>query len=158
MSAREIKAATPEDAPTLAALHKECFAESWTAESFTSLMSARGGFALLAGRDIQSEGFILIRAVAGEAEILSIGVLPGARRAGLARALIETAAARAYDEGARKFFLEVSVANTAARGLYEGLGFRQVGARKAYYCEIGQPPQDATILKADLPLRPLGKP
>ncbi len=150
-------AATSDDALTLAALHKACFAESWTAESFVSLMSTRGSFALIARRDGAPEGFILIRAVAGEGEILSIGVVPAARRGGLARSLIGAAAARADEEGAKALFLEVSTANTAARALYEGCGFRQVGLRKAYYREIGKTPEDAAVLKANLPLGPLGK-
>ncbi|MBI3676395.1 MAG: ribosomal protein S18-alanine N-acetyltransferase [Proteobacteria bacterium] len=145
------------DTALLAALHNACFAESWTMESFASLMSTQGSFALLAGRDGQTEGFILVRAVAGEAEILSIGVVPPARRSGLARGLIAAAAARAYEEGARTLFLEVAIANAAARGLYEGLGFHQVGTRKAYYRQIGKAPEDAVILKVNLPLRPLGK-
>jgi ribosomal-protein-alanine N-acetyltransferase len=148
----EIVPAMIEDASTLAALHQACFAESWTAQSFASLMDSRGSFALVVRRGETPIGFILIRAVAGEGEILSIGVVPTERRAGLARSLISQAGERAHTEGAKALFLEVSTANTAARALYEGFGFRQVGMRKSYYREIGKVPEDAAVLKANLPL------
>ncbi len=37
--------------------------------------------------------------------------------------------------------------NVAARGLYEGLGFREVGRRPAYYT---QPAEDALVLAREL--------
>jgi [ribosomal protein S18]-alanine N-acetyltransferase len=109
------------------------------------LLATPGAFALLS-----ADGFILARVAGDEAEILSLGVRPNARREGQARALVVDAAARA--DGAAAMFLEVGAGNEAARRLYAGLGFREAGVRKGYYREPGKPPQDALTLKAELPL------
>jgi ribosomal-protein-alanine N-acetyltransferase len=140
-----IRPATLGDVDALAVIHAACFAESWSSESFASLLAAPGTFALLS-----SDGFILARTAGDEAEILSLGVRPNARRNGQARALVVDAAARAA--GAAAMFLEVGADNAPARGLYAGLGFREAGVRKGYYRERGKPPQDALTLKAELPL------
>jgi Fur family ferric uptake transcriptional regulator len=82
--------------------------------------------------------------------------MPSARRGGQARALVADAAAQAHGQGATAMFLEVSQTNEAARALYEGLGFREVGRRKGYYRT--DPPEDALTLRAELPLTAWAKP
>lgn len=138
------------DLETLAAIHRACFAEGWSAQAFGELLATPGTFALQS-----HNGFILARVAAGEAEILSLGVTPSARRGGQARLLVADAAVKAHAQGATAMFLEVSLNNAAARALYEGLGFREVGRRKGYY--RANPPEDALTLRADLPLTGLGK-
>jgi ribosomal-protein-alanine N-acetyltransferase len=140
------------DAETLCAIHRACFVEGWSERSFSDLLAAPGTFALQS-----KDGFILARVAAGEAEILSLGVMPSARRSGQARGLIADAAARAYAQGAATMFLEVGRNNAAARALYDKLDFREVGCRKGYYRISGQAPEDALTLRAELPLTRLGK-
>jgi ribosomal protein S18 acetylase RimI-like enzyme len=83
--------------------------------------------ALLDGR---VAGFLVSRQVAdGEREILNIAVHPEYRRLGIATELLRSEMARR--PGAH--FLEVRQSNSAARGLYEGLGFEAVGERQEYY-------------------------
>ena len=79
------------------------------------------------------EGFVLARAVAGEAEILSIGVVPAHRRKGLGRRLLSTAAVEARRRGAARLFLEVASDNAPALALYRRAGFAKVGRRAGYY-------------------------
>jgi ribosomal-protein-alanine N-acetyltransferase len=94
----------------------------------------------------------LARAAAGEAEILTLAVMPPARGQGLGRALLQSAAAHAASLGAASVFLEVGADNPAALALYASLGFDRVGQRKAYYAAHGT--GDAWVLKAQLPLPP----
>jgi len=101
-------------------------------------------------------GFVLGRTVAGEAEILSIGVLPAYRRNGVAARLLREAALRAHELGAATLFLEVDENNRAARQLYEGHGLKTAGLRKNYYA--GEGGGDALLLRASLPLQSLGIP
>jgi ribosomal-protein-alanine N-acetyltransferase len=115
----------------MAAVHAACFpaGEAWDVAVMAAELSMPGVFGFVA----EVGGMILARAVAGEAEILTLAVHPAARRRGLARALVEAVAAHASRAGATRLFLEVSVANQAARALYSGAGFAQVGTRRRYY-------------------------
>jgi GNAT superfamily N-acetyltransferase len=56
-------------------------------------------------------------------ELVSMWTAPEARRQGIARAMIATATAWAYDSGARQVHLWVTVGNEPARLLYESAGF-----------------------------------
>ena len=127
----------------LAALHGRCFPQGWPREAFAKLLATPGAFALLAiDDDGEPTGLALGRAAAGEAEILTLGVLPDARRRGAGRALVEALAAEARARGAGELFLEVADDNLAARALYLALGFAQVGRRPGYYG-----PRDALVLR-----------
>ena len=124
-----MRPAAPQDAPALAALHAQAFATPWDAVEIAALLGGAGGFALLA----EGKGFILCRAIAGEAEILTLAVAPAARRAGLGRALIEAAATTAGAAQAQALFLEVAADNDAALALYRAAGFADAGRRAGYY-------------------------
>jgi len=109
-------------------LHHECFPHKpWSAADFNDLKKS--------GCDIigSENGFIVYRVVADEAEIITIGVSPAARRGGIASAMLEIAMRDAKKRGAKKMFLEVACDNTAARELYTRAGFTQVGVRPKYY-------------------------
>lgn len=142
-----IRPATRDDVPAMARLHAACFVPSWSEKALRDLLESPGIIAL-----VSPGGFILARVAADEAEILSIGVEPAARRGGLGGALAAHAAAQASAHGARTMFLEVSAINEAAQALYRSLGFGEAGRRKAYYGAS----EDALILRANLPFRPLG--
>jgi ribosomal-protein-alanine N-acetyltransferase len=71
---------------------------------------------------------------AGDAiEILTVGVVPEARRRGVARLLLADLLAAGTRRGAREAFLEVRVDNVAARELYRSDGFAEIGRRRGYY-------------------------
>jgi ribosomal-protein-alanine N-acetyltransferase len=120
---------------TLADLHDRAFDRPWSAEAFEELLKGPGAFAVLgeSGEPGEARGFILCRAVAGEAEILTVGVDPAARRRGWGAALVEMAAGIAREARAFEMFLEVEADNVAALKLYETTGFERVGLRKGYY-------------------------
>lgn len=78
-------------------------------------------------------GFALGRAVAGEAELLTIAVTPRKRRRGLGQRLLKAFLQDARARGADAAFLEVAANNPAAIGLYLAAGFARVGRRPGYY-------------------------
>jgi len=89
----------------------------------------------------QIAGFVVSRQVsAGEREILNVAVHPDFRRLRIATELLRAETARW--PGAH--FLEVRESNTAARQLYEHLGFRVVGERAGYY---ENPPETGIVMR-----------
>ena len=100
------------------------------------------------------EGLILSRVAGDEAEILTLAVVPAARRRGVASFLLRAAMTGLVDAGAAVAFLEVSVKNTAALGLYLCQGFIEAGRRAAYYSDRS----DALVLRIDLRVPRQGPP
>lgn len=137
-----LRAALAEDADILAALHAAAFDKPWGAGEIAALMATPGVLALT----IDGQGFILCRAIAGEAEILSLAVTPAARRLGVGRALVEAAAGLAATQAAESLFLEVAHDNVAALALYASAGFERVGLRKGYYASGA----DAVVMRRAL--------
>lgn len=134
-----------------AAIHAQAAEAPWSAETIAGLLAQPGVFGLVAMRGEAPGGFILCRVVADEAEVLTLAVLPAARRRGIARALMTAAMAQGKAGGVARVLLEVSVRNDAALALYRSVGFGEVGRRKGYYADPrGGPPADALVLAADL--------
>lgn len=119
---------SPAYAPVFAALHAEAFPqEAWSEASFASLLAQPGVLGFLDERG----GFLLLRIVLDEAEILTIGSVT--RRQGIATALLREGLAQAAANGVKTIHLEVAADNLPARALYARLGFVLSGRRTAYY-------------------------
>jgi len=144
-----IAAAGARDAAALAALHAQAFEPPWSEAEFAALLSGPGVEAVIE----PGLGFILVRTVADEAEILTLAVAPGARRRGLGRRLVEAAAELAAARGAASLFLEVAADNAAALALYAAAGFVSAGRRPGYYRRAEGPAADALILVRKIPGR-----
>lgn len=137
----------------MAGLHALCFPDDpWDAGLLARLLAMPGVIGLLAtDPDTASPmGLVLVRVAADEAEILTIGVAPAARRRGVGADLLLAAAARAAAVGAASLFLEVAEDNAAGRALYDRLGFASVGRRPAYYARPGGPAVAALVLGRSL--------
>ncbi len=129
----------------LADLHAAAFDAPWSATAFADLLGQAGVF--LEG---DADGFVLIRTVADEAEILTLAVRPPARRKGLGARLLRAATVRAAAIGATRMFLEVAEDNAPARALYRALGFEAAGRRPRYYLRADGPAVDALLLVLNL--------
>ena len=139
------------DLALLAVLHAACFEERWDEAALASLLAMPGVHGLLA-EAAEPLGFVLLRVAADEAEIISIGVHPAARRLGIGRRLLKAAEAAAAAAGAERLFLEVAADNFQALGLYSALGFTEIGRRAKYYRRI-ESAMDAHVLAKKIPLR-----
>lgn len=131
-------------AAALAAIHAAAFAaaERWPATEIATTLAMPGAWGLIAARG----GMAIARAAGGEAELLTLGVAPEARRQGLGRALVRAVLTEAAARGAAQLFLEVKADNTAALALYRGAGCVEVGRRRRYYADGN----DALVLRAAL--------
>ncbi|RVT96727.1 GNAT family N-acetyltransferase [Rhodovarius crocodyli] len=132
-------------AADLAALHATAFTgpDAWSATSIAGLLASPGCYALW----LPGQGFIMARAIAGEAEILTLAVAPAFRRMGLGGLLLRGAIAVAREVEATTIFLEVASNNTGALHLYRTSGFEAQGLRRHYYSDGS----DALVLSLSLP-------
>ncbi len=144
--------AKADDCEAMEAIHASAFskADAWSRDVFALQMSMPGVFVRLHS----AGGLIVTRVAADEAEILTLAVMPEARRQGTATKLLRRAIREVTARGARALFLEVSVANTAARSLYARAGFQEAGRRAKYYSDS----TDALVLRLDLPAAGVRKP
>jgi len=142
--------ATAAECEAMAAVHAEAFPASWREDEFEDLLEGEGIYGFLAADEAAPLGVILCRVAGGEMEVLTIGVAPAARRKGVARALLAAALPPARELQAAEVFLEVAVDNDPAIALYDGLGFRKAGLRKAYYNRGAHGFVDALVMRLDL--------
>ncbi|OCO98320.1 MULTISPECIES: N-acetyltransferase [unclassified Ensifer] len=138
-----------------AALHCQRFASPWTDGEIHALLVQETVFGFVARQTNGNfrpafGGFVLSRAVAGEAEILTIGVDPRYARSGLGWRLMQAAMREALVKGSEALFLEVDETNQAAIGLYRKLGFAKVGERRAYYQDKAGQRTAALVMRLDL--------
>ena len=135
---------TPAD---LAAIHACAMdrGRPWTEADFEGLLRARGVFAIGDGR-----GIVLGRAVADEAELLTLAVMPEHRRTGLGRSLLGAFEDEAKARGATIAHLEVAADNAPAIALYAGCGYVEVGRRKGYYGPECGARSDAVLMSRTL--------
>ncbi len=141
--------ATAAECEAMASAHAQAFDNPWRSDEFEDLLDGDGVFGLLAAGE-DPMGVILCRVAAGEMEVLTLGVPPWARRRGVGQALMDAALLLARQAGAGACFLEVDVANDGAIALYERLGFRRAGLRKAYYDRGPAGYADALVMRLDL--------
>lgn len=138
----------------LGAMHGRCFPEAWGENAFADLMAMPGAFALLIsleGVEISSPiGFVLARIAGGECEIITLGVLPAHRGAGIGNKILRAAVLRARELGAEEILLEVADNNLAAIALYQAAAFVRVGRRKDYYRDANGVAADAIIMRCSL--------
>ena len=142
------------DVDRASALHGEAFAalgeRAWTRQEIAELLASPGVAGLLLQKEGEDIGLALVRTVADEAELLTIGVCPDHRRLGAGRALLLKVIDVARTRGARSLFLEVGADNPVALALYEGAGFRLIGRRAAYYSRSVRSAADALVMRLAL--------
>jgi [ribosomal protein S18]-alanine N-acetyltransferase len=124
------------DLARLHAIDQACFPPA-IAYSLTELrfyLSGRKATGLVAEVSHLIAGFAVGRTEKnGLAHVITLDVLPGARRQGIGRALMEGLHAEFSRRGATHVILEVSVDNPGARRFYEKLGYRFVEILPGYY-------------------------
>jgi ribosomal-protein-alanine N-acetyltransferase len=144
----QIRRARPADAGRLVPLERRCFSDPWSAVAFEELLRFPLTVALVAERDDDVGGYLIGRAVAEEAEILNLAVMPEERRHGLGSRLLEAGLSALAAAGAQRVWLEVRESNAAAQALYQRRGFTAAGRRARYY---KNPVEDALVLRMPLP-------
>jgi ribosomal-protein-alanine N-acetyltransferase len=135
-------------------------APHWPRASYAAILNAAGGSqrCLIVAYDAELlAGFAVGHAHPGDhvAELESIVVEIGVRRAGIGRALCGAVIDWCRSQGATEITLEVRAASTAAIALYASLGFTETGHRPRYY---HHPEDDALLMRLSLEARPSSPP
>jgi ribosomal-protein-alanine N-acetyltransferase len=118
-------------------------ASAWSVEAVERWLALPTTSAWIAGDP--PVGYLLSAGVDDVAEVLTIGVLPGSRRSGVARSLLQTALGAWRAAGIGEVFLEVRGGNLPARSLYRSLGWEEVGLRRGYYADGA----DAVVMRLE---------
>lgn len=122
--------------------------ESWSRQSYhDELADTELRHYLVAELDGKVVGSAGLLAIGETAQILTVGVLPAARRRGIGERLVQALVAEAGRRRAAEVLLEVRIDNAAARQLYEKLGFAVIGTRRGYY---DQGRVDAVVMRRAL--------
>lgn len=136
------------------------FGEAWTRRQVEDSLLMPGTYYLLAGPSgappapgEPTAGFALVRAVAGEEELLLLAVDPQWRGRGIATALLQRFFEAAEIRGSEGLFLEMRDGNPAA-ALYRKNGFQEVGRRRNYYRRGTGPALDAITFARPVRLTP----
>lgn len=141
-----VKRAAATDIDFVAALEKETFSLPQTEADFRGMLDVPEKILLVAAFDGTLAGYIGAYTVCRETDIMTVATHPAFRKMGVGRALVNAL----FDElrgDSDVVFLEVRESNTAAKTLYENLGFCEIGRRKNYY---KLPTEDALLYKKEL--------
>jgi ribosomal-protein-alanine N-acetyltransferase len=124
------------DLPVFVSLDRELFPYSpWSASQYQEEFSTpTRHFVVAVDADQNIIGYAGVFAPgAGEADILTVGVVPVHRGKGIATALMALITEWATAQGSTAMMLEVKVDNAEAIGLYESLGYSTLNVRKDYF-------------------------
>lgn len=135
--------ATKDNIKDIARIEQSCFSIPWTEKSIEESMAGGNSFFNIAYADGVPAGYMSIRIVLGEGEIMRVAVLPQYRRRGIGRLLLENC----FSSNALNcVFLDVRETNIPAIKLYESFGFKSIDIRKNYY---SNPTENAVIMKKE---------
>jgi ribosomal-protein-alanine N-acetyltransferase len=127
-----MRAMTPKDVDEVLAIEQAVQAYPWTRGNFVDVLSQ--GYVCRVDEDGGGiRGYVVLRLVLDEAELLTIGVSAPQQRKGLGREMLREMLDVAREKNIRRVFLEVRASNAVALALYRSTGFSEIGVRRDYY-------------------------
>ena len=135
-----IESAEQGDLKSVSRIHGECFRNGWSDGEFDAFLQQTCYWLLIARIPRQTKrkisGFVLVKQVEDEAEIISIAVSPDSQKRGTGQKLLDETIRRLEKDRVRILSLDVEENNAAALSMYRKLGFREVNRRESYYTPI----------------------
>lgn len=141
-----IRPMTESDLDAVSAIEQASFSAPWQREHFLHEINAQYSFPFVAVSGDVVVGYVCLMSLFEEAQILDIAIVSPGRGKGIARILMEHAAAFARQCGAEFLSLEVRASNIPAISLYERCGFIRTGKRQGYY----EGREDAVLMRKPL--------
>jgi len=138
-----VRRAGEADLPAVWAIEQVSFPTPWSRSLLATELRREKSLYLAAEIDGELIGYVGMWLSVGEGHVCTLAVDPEWRGRGVAEALMLCVLERAVALNARLVVLEHRTGNAAAAGLYDKLGFIQVGRRKGYYHDTGE---DAIVM------------
>jgi ribosomal-protein-alanine N-acetyltransferase len=129
------------DLPGVLGIERRSFQTPWSLAMFVLELSKPSGICLAATRGQDLVGYLVCSRYADVWHLMNVAITPELRRQGIASTLMDRLFAEAGREA--RYTLEVRTSNHGAIAMYERLGFRPAGYRRAYYHDNGE---DALIM------------
>ena len=144
----ELRKLVMKDLAAIEEIERASYPTPWSRSMFASELARASSISLgaVAVETGELVGYLVISRYVDAWHVMNIAVAPGWRRRGVATALLERLFEVTANDGRRGYTLEVRVSNTSAIRLYEQLGFRSRGVRRAYYTDNRE---DALIMWKD---------
>ena len=142
----EIRRTIPDDVSAIVEMENNIFGIPFTERDVLSCVCSDTGMCFTALDEGQPIAYILGKKILPEAEIYRIAVREDKRQRGIGYRLLSYALKTEGGNGVETVFLEVRSKNAAARALYNGYGFEEIGIRKNYY---QKPNDDAIVMIKD---------
>lgn len=135
------------DIQAIVQIERMSFSTPWSETSFFNEIYKNKALAKVAVSDGVIAGYVCAEHILDEGHILDLAVRPDYRGMGIASLLVRNTIKEMKARGCRVLYLEARASNSAAKRLYQGLGFKVVSTRKGYYTA---PVEDAVLMERDL--------
>jgi len=135
--------AKEDDMSRILEIEQESISPPWTHGSLLCEIFKEDTFFATAVEDGKTLGFVILRRMPDDGELLQIAVDSAGRRRGIADLLMIAALDNAKENALKSVFLEVRKSNNAAICLYEKHGFKSLRQRRDYY---NDPTEDAIVM------------
>jgi len=149
-----LRRARPDDLAAIMDIERATFAtDAWPEHAMAAELEGEHTYYLVVVDDASPDVAIAYAGLlaprgSGQGDVQTIAVDRAARGRGLGRALMHALIDEARRRAAAELFLEVRADNPVARGLYESLGFQEIGVRRGYYQPDGV---DAIVMRLQVP-------
>ena len=143
---------SPELLVSLAEVHAQSFASSWSVEILRQTVEVPFRHLVIIEQNDQLVGFLIFQAVADIAELITIAVAQNTRCQGLGKRLIDAMGTACLALSINQALLEVDENNKGAICFYEKLSAVKIFTRKDYYHLENNQKSDAYIYKLIFPL------
>jgi len=139
---------SPKDFDTLWQIDQRCFPPgiSYSRQELRTYMSKRDAFTLIAGDSANAVAGFIVAHGGLTGHIITIDILPEARRSGAGSLLLQAAENRLRQAGSRAVGLETAVDNLPALSFYKRHGYNLIRTWPRYYSNG----VDALVLRKEL--------
>ena len=128
----KLRPMTASDLDAIMAIERVNFPFPWTEGNFKDSINS-GYMCLVMEQGKQLMGYAILMMVLDEAHLLNISVAQSHQGQGWGRYLLVQMMEMGREKGGLNMFLEVRPSNHSALGLYESMGFNEMGIRPGYY-------------------------